>query len=92
MSKAKNKKKKEKITYIDDGSTISDMSNVGGVGRRIPSPDKGGKVPRRSSTFKEKFLTYIDAVKSMIMPMLAVLIALCVIFLIMFLISKSVNG
>ena len=26
------KKKKEKVVYIDDGRTISDMSGVGGVG------------------------------------------------------------
>ena len=91
MSKNKNKKKKEKIIYIDDGSTISDMSNVGGIGRRIPSPDKD-KVPRRNSTFKEKFRTYIDAVKTMILPMLAVLIALSLIFLVMFIISAYVNG
>ena len=91
MSKSKNKKKKEKIIYIDDGSTISDMSDVGGIGRRIPSPDKA-RAPRRNSTFKEKFQTYIDAVKTMILPMLAVLIALSLIFLVMFIISAYVNG
>ena len=90
MSKNKNKKKKEKIVYIDDGSTISDMSQVGGVGRRIPSPDKNN-APRRNSTFGEKFATYWSAVKTMFLPMIVVLIVISVVFLIMFIISGVVN-
>ncbi|MBP5177727.1 MAG: hypothetical protein ILP02_04000 [Clostridia bacterium] len=87
---SKKKKKKEKITYVDDGSTVSDMSNVGGIGRKIPSPDKS-KAPRRDSTFREKFATYWSAVKTMFLPMLAVLVALSLIFLVLFIIAYS-NG
>ena len=55
----KNKKKK-KITYIDDGRTIADMSEIGG--RRPAGLGKG--------TAKEQFRTYMNAVKQMIIPML----------------------
>ena len=57
------KKKKEKIKYYDDNSTIADMSNVGRK-RRIPttSEQKGGKPP---SSFKDKWTTYWETVKMM---------------------------
>lgn len=73
-------KKKEKITYIDDGRTLADMSNVPGgrLGRRNPN------APR--STAKEKWDTYWSAVKMMFLPMLATIGAICVIFAILALI------
>ena len=79
------KKKKEKIVYYDDNSTISDMSNVGRK-RRIPTTaeQKGGKPP---SAFRDKWNTYWDAVKLMVMPMLAVLAVLSAIFLVLFLLA-----
>ena len=45
------KKKEQKIVYIDDGSTVADMSGT----RKGP--------PRRKSTMKEKWKTYITTVK-----------------------------
>ncbi len=63
------KKKKNKVTYIDDGSTIYDMSGVGG-GR------SGGK----RGTAKEQFTTYMRAVKQMIIPMLITMAAITVVF------------
>ena len=68
------KKKKEKIVYIDDNSTVADMSAVG-----------GGKRQRSSSTFKEKWKTYLAAVKMMIIPMLAVLAAFTVMYILLLL-------
>ncbi len=68
-------KKKEKATYVDDGRTVADMS---GVPRRLPKREKGA--PR--ATLKEQWQTYIGAVKMMILPMLTVIAALCVIYMI----------
>ena len=60
-------KKKNKTKYIDDGSTVADMSNVGGglKGKRDTS--------RPKSTAKDKWNTYISTVKQMFLPMLIVL-------------------
>ena len=70
-----NKKKKKKVTYIDDGSTICDMSALGG----------GKSAGLRSGTAKERFTTYIKAVKQMIIPMLITMAAITLIFGIVYL-------
>lgn len=65
-------KKKEKITYIDDGRSFADMSNVsGGFGKFGPGT---------TSSFKDIWSTYWSAVKMMFKPMLVVIGFLCVIF------------
>ena len=69
MSKSK-KKKKEKVTYIDDGRTIADMSGVRGY-------SKTGK-PRAS--LAEQSRTYLNAVKMMFVPMLVTLAVICLAF------------
>ena len=71
-------KKKEKITYIDDGRTIADMSAVRG-GSRLTARRPG--TPRSSA--KEVWKTYWAAVKMMFMPMLVVVAGLVVIYLIL---------
>ena len=84
----KDKKEKEKITYIDDGSTVADMS---AFGRKKKSPEtRGGKnanaprlLPDRHSTLKEQAQTYFDAVRMMFLPMLVVIGILTVAFLIL---------
>ncbi len=68
-------KKKEKITWVDDGRTLSDMS---GVPRRLPKREKYS--PRAS--LKEQWQTYIGAVKMMLVPMFTVIAALGVIYMI----------
>ena len=73
------KEKKEKIIYIDDGSTVADMSNVQGS-RFSRDPMK----PR--SSLKEQWQTYKAAVKMMFGPMLIVSCALIVIYLVIWLI------
>ena len=82
------KEKKQKITYIDDGSSIADMS---GVGRGGAKPQKSKQQKKRPeplarSSGKEIFRTYIESVKLMFLPMLAVLGLLAIAFLLVYLI------
>lgn len=72
MSEKKNKK--QKITYIDDGRTIADMS----VLPQRSSLTKGGTV----SSFKDIWRTYWQATKMMFLPTLAAVGLLLVIYLI----------
>ncbi len=69
--------KKEKIRYIDDGRTIADMSAVSG-GRL---PKRPGGIP--GSSWKEKWQTYIAAVKMLLLPMIVVITALGVIYMVL---------
>ena len=74
----KKKEKKEKITYIDDGRTIADMSAV-----------KGGMDWARkgtTSSVKDIWRTYWSAVKMMFRPMLVVVGFITAVFLIAYLI------
>lgn len=90
MGKGKNqtKKKKEKITYIDDGSTIADMSGVGRKPLGRPAqPLYGGKQKRQPTTRAGSvWQTYKDAVRSMIGPMLITLGGISVVFLLLWII------
>ena len=54
------KKKKEKITYIDDGRSLADMSNVSS-GMNMSSR-------HTSSPVKEIVRTYLNATKMMLIP------------------------
>lgn len=78
------KKKKEKVIYYDDGSTIVDMSGVTRDGKKkAPLP------PKVQSTFGEKWATYWAAVKRMIVPMVVVLIVLGILYLFLMLIGGN---
>ena len=72
------KKKKEKITYIDDGRTIADMSGISG-GPRL-ADNRYGR-PRFSA--KEIWKTYLGAVKMMFVPMLVVICGIVIIYMIL---------
>ncbi len=73
------KKKKEKITYIDDGRTIADMSGV------KSGPRLGDRNPYRPRPkAKDVWKTYWAAVKMMLTPMLVVIVGLCVIYMIVY--------
>lgn len=72
------KKKKEKIIYIDDGRTISDMS---GVKSNLDWTRKG-----TTSSFGDIWRTYWSAVVMMIKPMLVTIAFLIAAFLIVTLI------
>ena len=70
-------KKKEKITYIDDGRTIADMSGViGGFSRKPQGSYRAG--------FKEQWKTYWSAVKLMVGPMLVVICALGILYMLLY--------
>ena len=72
----KEKKEKEKVVYYDDGSSISDMSEV------KPSYIAKAAKTKSTSTFKEKWKTYWAAVKMMLLPMFFVLAVIFVLYLI----------
>lgn len=72
-------KKKEKITYIDDGRTIADMSNVSGGWTKS---NRNPYAPRAS--FQEQWNTYWSAVKLMLRPMLVVVVGILVIYVILY--------
>ena len=72
--------KKEKITYVDDGRTIVDMSDVAGAGGL---PKRSPYTPRPK--FKEVWKTYWSAVRMMLVPMAVVVGALVIIYLLMLL-------
>ena len=71
-------RKKEKITYVDDGRTIADMS---GVKRGFTIPERDPYRPRAS--LKEQWQTYWAAVKLMFRPMLVVVGGIGLIYLIL---------
>lgn len=66
------KKKKEKVTYIDDGRRLSDMSQVRG----------GFDFDRKGTTASPKDIwsTYWSAVRMMFKPMLVVIGFLCAVY------------
>lgn len=72
------KKKKEKVTYIDDGRRLSDMSGVRG----------GFDFARKGTTASPKDIwsTYWSAVRMLFKPMLVVIGFLCVVYAIVALI------
>ena len=78
------KKKKEKITYIDDGRTIADMSGVTG-GMHFSKKDTYRPHPK----FKDVWKTYWAATKMMIAPMLVAVGGIIVIFLVLTLLFGS---
>ena len=74
------KKKKEKIIYYDDNSTIVDMSSVNKKGQKQAPP-----LPRMKSTAREKWKTYWSSVKMMFIPMCVVLFIIAVLYLLIML-------
>ena len=69
------KKKKEKITYIDDGRSFADLSNVHGLGGDMKFSKTG-----TTSSPKDIWNTYWAAVRFMFKPMLVVIGFLCALF------------
>lgn len=72
--------KKEKVTYVDDGRKIADMSGVG----RSRLNDRNPYRPRPQ--FKDVWKTYWSAVKMMVKPMLVVIGAMVLVYVIMYVI------
>ena len=71
---SKNKKKKQKVKYIDDGRTIADMSGLSGVDKKYV----GAK-----GTLKDQARTYWNTVKLMFVPMMVTIGIITAVFLIM---------
>ncbi len=80
MSKEK-KNKKKKVVYIDDGSTIADMSGIDATRPRAfgsrPNSSKNNTTNKANNNgnytgnkFKDSLHTYFTTVKLMIGPML----------------------
>ena len=72
-------KNKEKVTYIDDGRPLADMS---AVGRSSRLNDRNPYRP--APKFKDVWKTYWSAVKMMIKPMLVVIAGIGLIYVIMY--------
>ena len=80
------KKKKEKVIWYDDNSTISDMSDVGRGGAK-KNKEPSHTPPKKYSTAKEKWDTYWSAVKMMFLPMCIALIVIFILYLLLMLIA-----
>ena len=86
MSEKKQKKKKEKITYIDDGRTIADMS--GTSGGLFSSKGRKDRPKPTVSANQTPWQTYCNAVRMMFKPMLVVLGIITLAFLLMYVFMK----
>ena len=80
--KERKKPKKEKIVYIDDGSTVVDMSALDESRRMFKRKDPD---ERQRPKVLEHFKTYFQSVKIMILPMLVVVGLISVVFLLLWL-------
>ena len=76
------KKKKERVVYVDDGSTVADMSRVKGNTplRRPVQPSYKKQKPQPTTRAGSIWQTYVSAVRSMIGPMLIFLGGMSVVF------------
>ena len=94
---SKNKKKREKVVWIDDGRTIADMSNLPtrGLGRSLSDARPKKEMSETEKQFyksqpkwREYLATYFAAVRMMFLPMLAVIGIISIAFLILYVLSK----
>lgn len=86
----KDKKKKDKIIYIDDGSTVFDMSGLRQTKKPF-MPDVHGynsapkKRQKSPSRWRAIVRTYFDSVKMMLLPMLVFIGIITVAFFLLWL-------
>ena len=78
MADKQKKPKKQKIRYVDDGSTVVDMRPLEEANRR---PAQKPHTPGAKGTLREQMRTYFSAVKLMFVPMLVTLGLIFVSFL-----------
>ena len=77
------KNKKQKTVYIDDGSTIADMSGLE-KSKKSNHSDTGKQYSARPrASAREQWNTYVQSVKMMFLPMLVTIGIICVVFLIL---------
>ena len=93
----KEKKKREKVVWIDDGRTIADMSNLPtrGLGRSLSNArpkkemsESEKQFYRSSPKWREYVATYFAAVRMMIIPMLVTIGIISLAFLILYVLSR----
>ena len=94
---SKNKKKREKVVWIDDGRTIADMSNLPtrGLGRSLSDARPKKEMSetekqfyRSRPTWCDHISTYFAAVRMMILPMLVTIGILTLAFLIFYILAN----
>ena len=94
----KEKKKREKVIYIDDGRTIADMSNLPtrGFGRSLSDARPKKEMSETEKQFyrsnpkwRDCVAIYFAAVRMMFLPMLAVIGIIGIAFLILYLLSLA---
>lgn len=92
----KEKKKRERTVWIDDGRTIADMSSLPsrGLGKSLSDAAPKREMSETEKQFykaqpkwREYLATYFAAVKMMFLPMLAVIGVICLAFLILYILS-----
>ena len=95
---AKDKKKREKVVWVDDGRTIADMSNLPtrGFGKSLSDArpkremsESEKQFDRSSPKWRDCVATYFAAVKMMILPMLVTIGIISLAFLIIYLLSLA---
>ena len=80
-TKKTKKEKKERIVYIDDGSTVADMT---------PKDENGKRRERRERSYaphaplRDQLRTFTDAQKMMLLPMCVMLGIIALAFLILY--------
>ncbi len=94
----KEKKKREKVVWVDDGRTIADMSNLPNRGLGKSLSDAAPKKPmseterqfnRSRPVWRDHLDTYFAAVKMMFLPMLAVIGLICLAYLILYILAQA---
>jgi len=90
---AKDKKKKKKNTYVDDGRTIADMSmlygnRAGSNNENRSSAPRGAFSFRPGHTPKDWAKTYWEAVKLNLIPMFVTIGIICAAFGILYLLLE----
>ena len=93
----KEKKKREKVIWIDDGRTIADMSNLPsrGLGQSLSDARPKREMSETEKQFyrsqpkwREYLATYFAAVRMMFLPMLATIGIISLAFLILYILSR----
>ena len=77
--KSEKRQRKEKIIYVDDGSTIADMSALGNSNKE-PENSVYSSFKKPKARWREILDTYFESVKMMLLPMLIVMGLITVVF------------
>ena len=95
---SKEKKKREKVVWVDDGRTIADMSNLPtrGLGKSLSDArpkkemsESEKQFYRSNPKWREYLATYFAAVRMMFLPMLVTIGILSLAFLILYLLAQA---